>query len=73
MDTKELRKVIEFCRDWNAGMDTNELVSKYGYKNIGSLRGAVASYRKKGVKLVKRSKGYGLTEKDVEAINRNLD
>ena len=66
MDTKRL---IAFCQDWNAGMKVADLGQKYGYK-VSGIRNLVATLRKKGVKLKKRS-GKTL-EVDVEKINRAL-
>ena len=72
MDTKEVKRVVEIIRDWNAGMGTAEIARKHGYKNVGSFRGAIAAWRKKGIKIEKRSGMHGLGKDEVNAINKEL-
>lgn len=71
MTITEVKKLIEFSRDWNSGMSVADMASKYGVKPV-TIRSRVSALRKKGVNVVKRSSGLQLTEKDVESINKSL-
>ena len=71
MNVNDVRKLIEFSRDWNTGMSVKEMASKYGVKEA-SIRSRVSSLRKKGVKLASRKGGLALTEQEVAKINAAL-
>ena len=66
MDTNQW---IAFCQDWNAGLTAKELAVKYG-ASVPTVRNWVASLRKKGVNLKKRTASH--LEIDVAAVNRKL-
>lgn len=66
MNTDQL---IMFCKDWNAGVSVKEMAIKYAIKPV-TVRSRVASLRKKGVKVEKRSAAK--VEIDVKTINRSL-
>jgi transposase len=71
MTINEVKKLIEFARDWNSGMSVPDMAKKYAVKEV-TVRSRVASLRKKGVKLPKRTSGLALTEKDIAKINDSL-
>lgn len=72
MTVSEVKKIIEFSRDWNNGMSVEDMASKYAIKPM-SVRSRVASLRKQGVKLASRKRGIGkLEEKEVVEINKAL-
>ena len=68
LKASEVKMAIEFARDWNNGVSVADMASKYSIKPA-TVRNRVASFRKKGVNLVPRSRGFSLGEDDVKKIN----
>ena len=72
MNTTELKKVIEFSRDWNDGMSVDEMASKYAIK-VSTVRSRVNAFRKQGINLSKRSGArFAFGDKDVAEVNKAL-
>ena len=71
MNTSELKLVIEFVRDWNAGMSIDDMAKKYSIKPV-TVRSRISAFRKKGINIQSRRAGLVFLKKDIDAINKAL-
>ena len=71
MSADEVTNAIEFSRMWNKG-DSVEAIAKFYDVKPATVRSRVAAYRKKGIKLVKRTSAVQFTKAQILEINKAI-